>query len=61
MKESDLKYLVFQKIQGIKYLTFNQLNDFKAYIIRHFSIDDNEENNKIIEDTVKLYFELLNN
>lgn len=38
-------------------MTKNQVEDCKAYVRYSLKLEDNDENNKAIEDAIKIYFE----
>lgn len=56
MTENEIKFKAIELINGVKYMTTNQINDFKAYVRHHLNLEDAEENNKPIEEAVKIYF-----
>ena len=57
MTPSEIKFNTIKLINGIKYMTKNQVEDCKAYVGYSLKLEDNDENNKAIEDAIKIYFE----
>ena len=56
MTENEIKFKEIKLINGVKYMTENQVDDFKAYVRIYLNLEDTEENNKPIEEAVKMYF-----
>lgn len=42
---------------GIKYMTKNQVEDCKAYVRHSLKLENNDENNNAIEESINIYFE----
>jgi len=57
MTPSEIKFNTIKLINGIKYMTKNQVEYCKAYVRYSLKLEDNDENNKAIEDAIKIYFE----
>jgi hypothetical protein len=57
MTPSEIKINTIKLINGIKYMTKNQVDDCKEYVRYSLKLDNSDENNKNIEEGIKLYFE----
>ena len=57
MTAIEIKFNTIKLINGIKYMTKNQVEDCKAYVRHTLKLDDVDENNKAIEEAIKIYFE----
>lgn len=57
MTPSEIKFNTIKLINGIKYMTKNQVEDCKAHVRHSLKLDDIDENNNAIEETIKIYFE----
>jgi hypothetical protein len=57
MTPSEIKFNTIKLINGIKYMTKNQVEDCKAYVRHSLEIDDTVVNNNAIEEAIKIYFE----
>ena len=57
MTPSEIKFNTIKLINGIKYMTKNQVEDCKAYVRHSLKLDDIDENNKAIEEAINIYFE----
>jgi hypothetical protein len=56
MTPSEIKFNTIKLINGIKYMTKNQVEDCKAYVRHSLQLADIDENNKAIEEAIKIYF-----
>ena len=56
---SEIKFNTIKLINGIKYMTKNQVEDCKAYVRHSLKLDDIDENNNAIEEAIKIYFKQL--
>jgi hypothetical protein len=45
---NDIKFETIKLLNGIRYLSNEQTNDFKSYVRHHLKLEDIEENNKLI-------------
>ena len=57
MTPNEIKFNTIKLINGIKYMTKNQVEDCKAYVRHSLNLADIDENNKAIEEAIKIYFE----
>ena len=57
MTPNEIKFNTIKLINGIKYMTKNQVEDCKAYVRHSLNIDNTDENNNAIEEAIKIYFE----
>ena len=57
MTKSEIKFNTIKLINGIRYMTEKQIEDCKAYVRHSLNLDDIDENNKAIEEAIKIYFE----
>lgn len=57
MTQSEIKFNTIKLINGIKYISKNQINDCKAYVRHVLNLENTDENNNAIEEAIKLYFE----
>ena len=56
MKTSEIKFNTIKLINGIKYMSKNQVKDCQAYVRDTLKLEDTAENNNIIEKVIKIYF-----
>lgn len=56
MTTNDIKFNTIKLINGIKYMTKNQVEDCKDYVRHSLKLEDTEENNNAIEEGIKIYF-----
>ena len=57
MTPKEIKFNTIKLINGIKYMTKNQIEDCKAYVRHSLKLEDVDENNNAIEEAIKIYFE----
>lgn len=57
MTTSEIKFNTIKLINGIKYMTKNQVEDCKDYVRHSLKLEDTNENNNAIEEAIKIYFE----
>jgi hypothetical protein len=57
MTPSEIKFNTIKLINGIKYMTKNQVEYCKAYVRHSLKLEDVDENNNAIEEAIKIYFE----
>lgn len=57
MTPSEIKFNTIKLINGIKYMTKNQVEDCKVYVRHSLKLNDIDENNNAIEEAIKIYFE----
>jgi hypothetical protein len=57
MTPSEIKFNTIKMINGIKYMTKNQVEDCKAYVRLSLKLDNTDVNNNAIEEAIKIYFE----
>lgn len=60
MTTENIKFNVIKELNGIKYLSQNQVEQFKSHVIDILNLNDTDENNQAIEDGIRIYFKLLN-
>lgn len=58
MEASKIKYKTIQFINGIKYLSKNQVEDICYLVCHNLGIDKCEENFVHIRDACKIYFDI---
>ena len=57
MTPSEIKFNTIKLINGIKYMTKNQVEDCKSYVRHSLKLDNTDVNNNTIEEAIKIYFE----
>lgn len=57
MTTSEIKFNTIKLINGIKYMTKNQVEHCKSYVRLSLKLEDTNENNNAIEEAIKIYFE----
>lgn len=57
MTSNEIKFNTIKFINGVKYMTNNQIEDCKAYVRHSLKLDDTDENNNAIEEAINIYFE----
>ena len=57
MTSNEIKFNTIKFINGVKYMTNNQIEDCKAYVRHSLKLDDTDENNDAIEEAINIYFE----
>ena len=57
MTEKEIKFKVIKELNGIKYLSRQQVDNFIAYMFFLLPIEENAENKKTIIEGIKMYFE----
>ena len=60
MENEEIKFKTIQLINGIKYLSTDQFDDFKYYACHRLGIEKTEENFEVIKEAVELYFKTQN-
>lgn len=58
MTESEIKFKAIQMLSGIKYLSKKQIDDFIGYAYHSLQIEKNEEHDRILMESIELYFKL---
>lgn len=61
MDATTIKFKTIQFINGIKYLSTDQVDDLCIVICEKFSIEKNEKNFSHIRDACTTYFNIQNN
>jgi len=61
MDATTIKFKTIQFINGIKYLSSNQVDDLCIVICEKNGIEKNEKNFEYIKDACTTYFDLQNN
>jgi len=56
MDASIIKFKAIQFLQGIKYLSKQQVLDFKSIVCDDLNIEKNEENFNLIHEAIETYF-----
>lgn len=58
MTDKEIKYRVIKELNGVKYLSKQQVDNFIEYMFFILPIEENTENRKIIIEGIKMYFNL---
>lgn len=60
MKTSIIKYKTIAFINGIKYLTENQINDIIHIICNNLNIQPTDKNSNAVKEGIQIYFDIQN-
>ena len=56
MTEKEIKFKVIKELNGVKYLSKQQVDSFIDYMFFLLPIEENSENKNIIIEAMKMYF-----